>query len=521
MAARSQAHQEDHLATPELSSGVSIGGSLSGSVSAQFAGRPVGAQYLRRRLLVASDALALILAFAGALGAIALSDRGGESEATTLSLALMIPAWNFIAYLAGLYHQEDRRIDLGLIDELGRVLVMVTAWIWLLTITRSLAESGATDLLLPGLIWLLAIPAILGFRVLTRVFTRSRRWNRQPVVVVGDESHVNALARRIARHPEWGLEVESLVLPEDGPGYQLWEHKSGVPAGSVGTKCLGAVESERGLAQLVGDASAERVMIAGGPKSMRTQARLVHELIDAGMAVDQVAGGPETHYSNAVFQELEGTPVVSVAPAKQRPFDMKLKRAFDVAVSLASLVALSPVFAWVALRIKLDSKGPIFYRQERCGLDGVPFYLFKFRTMVDGAHDQREALREQTRDSGNDNVLFKLADDPRITAFGARIRRSSLDELPQLWNVLRGDMSMVGPRPLVMEEAREAKDLFWARTRVKPGIAGPWQALGRSSIPFEDMIRLDYSYVVSWSMGSDVKLLMRTTDAVFRGRGAC
>jgi len=432
----------------------------------------------------------------------------------------MIPGWICIAYLAGLYHQEDRRIDLGLIDEFGRVLVTVTAWIWLLTIVRSAVESGATDLLLPGLVWLLVVPAILGFRSMTRVFMRTKRWNRQPVVLVGDESHVNALARRIARHPEWGLEVVSLVLAEDGPGYQLWQHESGTPAGEAGTGRLGRAESEKGLAQLMAKSSAERAMIAGGPKSMRTQARLVHELIDAGMAVDQVAGGPETHYSNAVFQELEGTPVVSIAPVKLKPFGIKLKRSFDLLVSGFSLLVFAPVFAWIALRIKLDSKGPVFYKQERCGLDGQPFCLFKFRTMVDGAHDQHEVLREQRKDQGNDNVLFKLADDPRVTRFGARIRKSSLDELPQLWNVLRGDMSMVGPRPLLMEEAREARDLFWARTTVKPGVAGPWQALGRSSIPFEDMIKLDYSYVVSWSMGNDIKLLLRTTGAVVKGDGA-
>lgn len=516
MAPGSQTHSEGPPAAAELP----VSGSPSNSVPTKAEKLPVGAQYLRRRLLVASDALALLVAFAVALGLNRILGRGDASAETAVSLSLMIPAWVCVAYLAGLYHQEDRKIDLGMIDEFGRVLVTVTAWIWLLTIVRSLIETGATDLLLPALIWLFAVPSILGFRSATRVFTRSRRWNRQPVALVGDESHVNALAKRIARHPEWGLEVASLVLPLDGPGYQLWEHKVGVSAGVAGTSWLASAESERGLAQLMVKTSAERVMIAGGPKSMLTQARLVHELIDAGIAVDQVAGGPETHYSNAVFQELEGTPVVSIAPAEQRPFDMKLKRTFDVFLSAASLLALSPVFAWVALRIKMDSKGPAFYRQERCGLRGESFELLKFRTMVDGAHEHRESLREQTFDKGNDNVLFKLADDPRITSYGKRIRKSSLDELPQLWNVLRGDMSMVGPRPLVMEEAREAKDLFWARTSVKPGIAGPWQALGRSSIPFEDMIRLDYSYVVSWSMGNDVKLLIRTADSVVRGKGA-
>ena len=132
----------------------------------------------------------------------------------------------------------------------------------------------------------------------------------------------------------------------------------------------------------------------------------------------------------------------------------------------------------------------------------------------------RPELREATQGDGNDDVLFKVEDDPRITRVGATLRRYSIDEIPQLWNVLKGDMSMVGPRPLVFEEAREATDLFAARTDMKPGIAGPWQALGRSSIPFEDMVKLDYAYVVGWSMSEDLRLLLRTVTAVVRGSGA-
>jgi len=140
--------------------------------------------------------------------------------------------------------------------------------------------------------------------------------------------------------------------------------------------------------------------------------------------------------------------------------------------------------------------------------------------MIDGAHAQRADLRRETEADGNDGVLFKLEDDPRITKAGRTIPRLSIDELPQLWNVLKGEMSMVGPSPLIYEEALQATDLFSARTRVKPGIAGPWQALGRNSIPFEDMIKLDYAYVVGWSMTEDMRLLLRTFTAVTKRTGA-
>jgi lipopolysaccharide/colanic/teichoic acid biosynthesis glycosyltransferase len=183
-----------------------------------------------------------------------------------------------------------------------------------------------------------------------------------------------------------------------------------------------------------------------------------------------------------------------------------------------ALVLLSPVFAWVAVRIKLDSDGNVFFRQRRAGRDGRPFEMLKFRTMVDGADSMRGSLRAETDQEGS--TLFKLSDDPRITPLGARLRRWSLDELPQLWNVLRGDMSLVGPRPLPLDEAFLAEEHYAERMKVRPGMTGPWQIHGRSDIPFEDMVKLDYTYVASWTMREDLRLLIRTAGAVLRGRGA-
>jgi lipopolysaccharide/colanic/teichoic acid biosynthesis glycosyltransferase len=140
--------------------------------------------------------------------------------------------------------------------------------------------------------------------------------------------------------------------------------------------------------------------------------------------------------------------------------------------------------------------------------------------MVNGADDLRTELRETSEEERDGDVLFKLEDDPRVTKFGKTLRNWSIDELPQLWNVLKGEMSIVGPRPLPYDEANQATGLFRARTSVKPGLAGPWQAYGRSNIPFEDMIRLDYSYAVGWSMAEDMRLLLRTANAVFGRRGA-
>ncbi len=160
-----------------------------------------------------------------------------------------------------------------------------------------------------------------------------------------------------------------------------------------------------------------------------------------------------------------------------------------------------------ANRVKSGSPGPVIYR------------ALKFRTMVEGADSMGPAMREEL-DREDGDVLFKIEDDPRVTGAGRTLRSWSIDELPQLWNVLKGEMSMVGPRPLPPEEAVRAEALFAARSRMRPGIAGPWQALGRSAIPFDDMIRLDYAYVTGWTMTEDFRLLLRTLRAVLRRRGA-
>jgi lipopolysaccharide/colanic/teichoic acid biosynthesis glycosyltransferase len=211
---------------------------------------------------------------------------------------------------------------------------------------------------------------------------------------------------------------------------------------------------------------------------------------------------------------------MSVRSSRLRPLDLRVKRIFDVTVAGFALVAVSPLLLWAMIRIKLDSPGPVFFRQVRCGFDGRPFEVVKFRTMVNGADDLRTELRETSEEERDGDILFKLEDDPRVTKFGKTLRNWSIDELPQLWNVLKGEMSIVGPRPLPYDEANQATGLFRARTSVKPGLAGPWQAYGRSNIPFEDMIRLDYSYAVGWSMAEDMRLLLRTANAVFGRRGA-
>ena len=194
-----------------------------------------------------------------------------------------------------------------------------------------------------------------------------------------------------------------------------------------------------------------------------------------------------------------------------------LKRAMDVVLVSAGLLLISPVLALTALAIKLDSPGPVFFRQERVGRDGRRFGMYKFRSMADGADQRLDDLRDMNEASG---PIFKIRHDPRITRVGLLLRRWSIDELPQLFNVLRGEMSLVGPRPPLPAEVEQYEDWQLGRLRAVPGLTGLWQVSGRSEVPFHDMVRLDLHYIRNWSLGLDFEILLRTIPAVLTSRGA-
>jgi lipopolysaccharide/colanic/teichoic acid biosynthesis glycosyltransferase len=189
----------------------------------------------------------------------------------------------------------------------------------------------------------------------------------------------------------------------------------------------------------------------------------------------------------------------------------------DITASAAGLLVLAPLFAVTAIAIKLDSRGPVFFRQERHGRGGSVFRILKFRTMVDGAEAKRQELASANEVDG---ALFKIKDDPRVTRVGRVLRPTSIDELPQLWNVLKGEMSLVGPRPFVIHESSQITGWAGRRLDLTPGITGLWQVLGRNDMPFEEMVKLDYIYVTNWSLWWDLKILCQTIPVVLKRRGA-
>ena len=304
------------------------------------------------------------------------------------------------------------------------------------------------------------------------------------------------LAERINDHPELGLVLTGFI--DDGAGEQ----------GSAELPCLGGLNA---LSDLVELDLVDRVMIAFTRAHHEELLHALRVCRDAGVAVDIVPRLFEFLDGARSIEQIGGMPLLSIdAPTFSAPSRLS-KRTLDLVGAGLALIVLSPILLAIALAIKLDSRGPVLFTQLRSGRGGKFFKLYKFRSMH----------TEATVEVRDDGAIVKSRDDERITRVGRVIRRLSLDEAPQLLNVLKGDMSLVGPRPLVMAEAQTLTESWQARRAdLRPGLTGPWQISGRSNIPFQEMIRFDYQYVAGWSLARDVEILLATLPVVLSGRGA-
>jgi exopolysaccharide biosynthesis polyprenyl glycosylphosphotransferase len=465
-----------------------------------------------RRALLAADLVGLVGAFL--LAQLAASEAGspggrvdGGLEAFLFLAAL--PVWVVAAKLYGLYDRDEERTDHSTVDDVPGIFHLVTVGVWLLLFAGWLTSSINPDILKLGTFWVLAIAFVATGRAIARACCRRTVAYVQNAVIVGADDVGQLAARKLLRHPEYGINLVGFV--DDGQP-ALHPEVAHLPVLGRPDQLLDAVDAF----------DVERVLIAFGDTPDDRTLDLVRSLKSVDVQVDVVPHLFELVSSNAGIHTIEGLALVSLPPLRLSPSSRLLKRTLDVVVAAAGLVLLSPVFAGVAVAILVDTGRPVFFRQVRMGARDRTFRIAKFRTMTRGSEDRRGELAHLNKHAGNggDARMFKAKDDPRVTRVGRFLRRTSLDELPQLWNVLRGDMSLVGPRPLPLEEDRHVGS--WARRRLdlRPGMTGPWQVLGRSEIPFEEMVKLDYLYVTGWTLGSDLKLLARTIPVLFSVRGA-
>jgi exopolysaccharide biosynthesis polyprenyl glycosylphosphotransferase len=331
------------------------------------------------------------------------------------------------------------------------------------------------------------------------VFPRIMRPRRALIVGAGEEASL--VHRKLAAHPEYGVQVVGVLKGE------MEENGIGPVVGSP-----------QDVARLVDELDIDRILLASSIASHEEMLDLLRSVRRADLQVSIVPRYFEIFTSHAILDDVEGMPVVTLPPMRLGRSSRVLKRGFDVVVSGMALVLLSPLLLAIALAIRLDSKGPAFYRQPRRGREGSTFEIVKFRSMFVGAEQRRHEVLHLNEVDG---PLFKAKKgDPRVTRIGGFLRKTSLDELPQLWNVLRGEMSLVGPRPFVVYEADQITGWALRRLDMTPGITGLWQVLGRNDIPFDEMVKLDYLYVTNWSLWWDLKILCQTIPVVLGKRGA-
>jgi exopolysaccharide biosynthesis polyprenyl glycosylphosphotransferase len=442
--------------------------------------------------LVAADLVAIVAAMAVAyalrLHGSGPDVRGTRSEHLVLAV-VALPLWIVSFARSRLY---SARFITRRIEEAKRLLHASTMAV------AGMAAMGYVGKLEVSRAWLLlsfvlAIVVVWLEREVARsLFLRARQNGRllRNVVIVGTDEDADELAGMLLDDPSLGYRVAGIVdRPNDV--HEVFEvvHRTG--AGSV--------------------------LIAGTAPSAGLCTQLVRELVHHGIHVELASALRDVAIDRLTVRPLGRVPVVYIEPRRPAGWRSMAKRTFDVCGALFGLLLVAPLAVLVAVAVKVDSHGPVIFRQTRVGRSGGQFPVFKFRTMV---VDAEARLAEVLGQNEADGPLFKVKDDPRVTRVGRLLRKTSLDELPQLLNVLRGDMSLVGPRPALPSELEAWNAHLYARLRVKPGITGMWQIHGRSDASFESYERLDLYYVDNWSLVTDLAIVAKTLPAVVFGRGA-
>lgn len=455
---------------------------------------------VRRRGLAAADVVALSLSCAVAWAIVPPS----APLASYCILLLALPGWVVLNKLLGLYDRDANLISSSALDELPRLLISVLLGSTLVFFLAPLIPetfSHRRQTVVFALAALILLPSLrsLARRLVTWRFPSER------CVIVGSDSVSRLLTEKLRRHKRHPIDIVGYV---DGDGSS---RNGGI---SEELPRLGTLES---FGALCVEHDVDRVIVAFSNDSHERLLETVRTAKQLRLKVTIVPRLFEAFGHSLEAEQVEGMTLLALRAFSHTRSTLAFKRAIDIFGAGLGLILLSPLLATVAAGIALTSRGPTLYRQRRIGLRGRTFTLLKFRTMIDGADALKPDLAHLNEAA---SPMFKIADDPRVTPFGRWLRRTSIDELPQLWNVVRGEMSLVGPRPLVPQEADQVIGWHRARLSITPGLTGPWQVMGRNAIPFQEMVALDYLYVADWSLWNDVKLLIQTAPVIFRARGA-
>ncbi len=450
------------------------------------------------RILAVSDGAAGLAA--GALAALAT----GLAGAPAWTFAVIVAAlWVSVLFAIGLYQLDTLGVWASGIPQLGRMSGAGLLVSWPLAGLGALFGAGS-----PIVSGLLATTLALGLSLSGRTVARGAMHRvgalRQRTLILGSGLVAARVADRLRRHSELGLEPVGLI---DDDVHTL---------GDADLPVLGRIGD---LRDVLRRHDIDRVIIAFSRASHEQLLESMRACREERVSVDVVPRLFEFLEGARAVEQIGGLPVLSIGAHRLSRSSRAAKRALDVAVAGLALVLMAPLLGLVALFVKCDSRGPVFFRQPRAGRGGAVFHLLKFRSMYPDA-DQRK-VEIVAQNDVDDGVMFKIHRDPRVTRVGRVIRRLSIDELPQLVNVLRGEMSLVGPRPLILSESEALGESWHARRLdLRPGLTGPWQVSGRSDLTVHDMVRLDFQYVTGWSLARDLEILLATVPVVLTGRGA-
>jgi exopolysaccharide biosynthesis polyprenyl glycosylphosphotransferase len=456
---------------------------------------------LRRRL---QSGLRVTELFAGALAGLVLGlvARASELE-TVIAIVVFAIGWRLLGTVSGLAADDDARPWTSTVPKVKTtaIIALVASWLALGALSILGQPHAAPAALAAGVT--AALVSLAGRGVVQSLVFRSEDL-RQRTIIIGSGMVAHKIVERVKLAPH--LTLDTIGLVDDDVHL---ESSPELPR-------LGGLDE---LERIIHEHDVDRAIIAFSKAGHDDLLRCIRVCWDNRVAIDIVPRLFEFLDGARSIEQVGGMPMLAITVPQLSSAARATKRVTDIVLSTVALVVLSPLLLACALAIKLGSRGPVFFRQPRVGRNGEIFHIYKFRSMfVDADERKREydALNDAT-----DGVMFKIKDDPRVTSVGRILRRFSIDELPQLINVLKGDMSLVGPRPLISEEAGAFSEAWHERRLdLRPGLTGPWQVYGRSDIPFDDMLRLDYQYVAGWSVARDFEIILATIPVVFSGRGA-
>jgi exopolysaccharide biosynthesis polyprenyl glycosylphosphotransferase len=425
--------------------------------------------------------------------------KDGFEISTSQPVFVTIAVWPVVFAIYGLY---DLRRPTHATAELQRLFNAIAISVLLVVLFIFITQIRASRDLIPMLL-VLSLVTITAGRLMTRRLGHSLNAHAvtsQVTLIAGTNDEARALARTLQRRPWMGYRVCGFVEVNQS-GLSMMD---GLPV-------FGTVDD---IAQISVDHGVQSVIISGSAAGGSTL-QSIDSALPVNVSVRVSPGLANLGAARVILEPIDGMALFSLRRHRFSRRQRLLKRTVDLLVTSVALVIAAPFMLAIAVAIKLTSPGPVLFKQRRVGAQEREFTILKFRTMVVGAHDQRDALANEA-----DGLLFKMRRDPRVTRIGRFLRKTSLDELPQLFNVLAGEMSLVGPRPALPEETARYAESQRGRLRVKPGVTGLWQVNGRHDLVFEDYVRYDLFYVENWSLTMDLYILAKTIPALLTARGS-